>query len=247
MLNATVVNRLDLTKDLLFLYIKPDYIIPDFLPGQYVALGLPDVKQDGEKLKLIKRAYSIGSAPSEKGFYEFYIAIVPDGMFTPLLCQIKPGDRIFVAPKVTGTFTLKNAPQNSNLILVSTGTGIAPFMSMLRTPQTWINGRRISIVHGVRYESDLAYADELISLNKADKRLSYYPIVSRAAETWQGERGYVQRFFKEKIIKLDPSKDHVYICGNPAMIEEMQALLAEIGYTEHSKKQPGNLHLEKYW
>lgn len=246
MLNATIVNRVDLTKDLIFLQIKPDHGVPEFSPGQYVALGLPD-NPASEKVKLLKRAYSIGSPPSEKNHLEFYIAILPEGEFTPKLVAIKPGDRIFVAPKITGTFTLKNAPPDANLVLVSTGTGIAPFMAMLRTNSTWTGREQITIVHGVRYETDLAYADEIQALIEGGRPLKYYCTVSRAGEGWKGCCGYVQQYFTDGTISLNPAKDHVFLCGNPAMIEDVQKVLADKGYTENTRKQPGNLHLEKYW
>lgn len=258
MLNATIVRRIDITKDLLILHVSPDAGVPDFLPGQYVALALGDetaqehkgIELDVKPLqkpKLIKRAYSIGSPPTEKEYLEFYIAVVPGGELTPKVASLKAGDRIYVAPKITGTFTLKEVPQDANLVFVSTGTGIAPYMAMLRTPTTLNGVRRVSMIHGVRYETDLAYADELRAHVKKSNLVSYYPIVSRAQDTWSGEKGYVQKFFENGIINLNPDKDHVFLCGNPAMIEGMEKLLIEKGYKEHSRKSPGNMHLEKYW
>src|SRR5690606_7338020 len=126
--------------------------------------------------------------------------------------------------KITGTFVLKNAPADANYVFVSTGTGIAPFMAMLRTPETWADGREITIVHGVRYQSDLAYVDEIQALVNEGKKLKYFSIVSRADENWKGHKGYVQKFFEEGHIPVDPAKDHIFICGNPAMIEDLQKL-----------------------
>jgi ferredoxin--NADP+ reductase len=247
MLNATLIKRVDLTKDLIFVHIKPDAGVPDFHPGQYVALGLPDKNSGSEKIKLVKRAYSIGSPSHEKNHLEFYIAIVENGEFTPILSNLKEGDRLHVAPKITGTFTLKHAPETARLIFVSTGTGIAPFMAMLRTPTTWENGRKVVIIHGVRYQTDLAYADEIRALIAEGKDLEYHSIVSRADENWTGHRGYVQKLFKEGVVKVDPLNDHIFICGNPAMIEDLQKILEAGGSKENTKKSPGNLHLEKYW
>lgn len=256
MLNATVVNRIDLTPELLILQVKPEGEIPQFSPGQYVALGLysdatrpghfPPEREPQAAGKLIKRAYSIGSSPDTRGYLEFYIAVVPDGSLTSRVAMLKSGDKIFMAPKITGTFTLHDVPASSNLVLVSTGTGIAPFMSMLRTPSTWTAERTITVVHGVRYPKDLAYRDELASFS-ASHNLKYFPIVSREDPSWTGERGHLQKLFHTKMIALDPIKDHVFLCGNPAMIEEMEQLLIGQGYVVHSKKTPGSLHVEKYW
>lgn len=250
MLNATIVKRLDITKDLMILQVKPDSGVPDFVPGQYVALALGEngaLEGTGKKPRLIRRAYSIGSPPHEKQYLEFYVAVVAGGELTPKIAALGEGDRIFVTPKITGTFTLANVPQGSDLVLISTGTGIAPYMSMLRTPETWVPGRRIRMVHGVRYTSDLAYSDELSTLSEAREDFEYYSIVSRPDSSWQGYKGYVQNLIKDKTIELDPARDHVFLCGNPAMITDMEALLTGIGFREHTKRQPGNMHLEKYW
>ena len=256
MYNALVVRRIDLTPQLVIFHVKPDAGVPDFEPGQYVALGLlgseprgPGFKPDVEEVKadkIIKRAYSIGSSPAQKDFIELYIALVDDGALTPRLAVLSEGSRLFMAPKIVGHFTLHDLPEEKNAVLVSTGTGIAPFMSMIRTPSCWTPGRRFTMVHGVRYVSDLAYREELLSLQFKD-RLAYLPIVSRATEDWKGDRGHVQKLFEDGKVPLNPAKDHVFLCGNPAMIEGMQKLLESRGYTEHSKKHPGNMHLEKYW
>lgn len=248
MLNASVVRRINVTQDLIILHVKPDAGIPEFLPGQYVALalGATHVGISG-KPKLIKRAYSIGSSPQEQEHLEFYIAVVPGGELTPLVASLKEGDRLHVAPKITGTFTIKDLPEDANFIFVSTGTGIAPYMSMLRTSSTWNDKRRITMIHGVRYTTDLAYADELRQYEKENPRFKYLSIVSRPSDSWSGHKGHLQKFFKEGDVPLDPKFDHVFLCGNPAMIEDMEKHLLELGYIEHSRKQPGNLHLEKYW
>ncbi len=256
MLNATVAQRIEVTPELVILRVKPDQAITDFHPGQYVALGLfpeaprpshfPPERETQTPGKLIKRAYSIGSTPEEKEYVEFYIAIVPDGGLTSRLALTKPGDRIFMAPKITGTFTLHDVPTAANLVLVSTGTGIAPYMAMLRTSSTWTPDRKITIVHGVRYPKDLGYRDELKQY-EAQGKVRYVPIVSREDSSWQGERGHLQRLFERGVIVLNPQHDHVFLCGNPAMINEMEQLLLKQSYVVHSRKTPGNLHLEKYW
>lgn len=256
MLNATVAKRIEVTPELVIFRVKPDAPISEFHAGQYVALGLfpeakrpdnfPPEKEAHAPGKLIKRAYSIGSSPHVQDYLEFYVAIVPDGALTSRLALAMEGDRVFLAPKITGTFTLHDVPADANLVLVSTGTGIAPFMSMLRTPSTWTEGRRISVVHGVRYAKDLAYRDELVEFGSQGK-LQYHPIISREDPDWKGERGHLQKLFERQVLKLDPAKDHVFLCGNPAMIDEMEKLLLSQGYVVHSRKTPGNLHLEKYW
>ncbi|MFM1848423.1 MAG: hypothetical protein RL417_1897 [Pseudomonadota bacterium] len=256
MLNASIVKRVDVTPELVILSVKPDGGVPEFQPGQYVALGLfgsaerpghfPPEREAHAPDKIIKRAYSIGSSPANRESLEFYIAIVPDGGLTSRLALVREGDRVFLAPKITGTFTLEHVSPERNLVLVSTGTGLAPFMSMVRTPATWSAGRRITIVHGVRHAADLGYRAELEALQERGIGLVYHPVVSRDA-AWSGARGHVQSLFEGGVVGADPARDNVFLCGNPAMVEGMETLLVGRGYSVHSKKTPGNLHLEKYW
>lgn len=257
MLNATLVDRIDITKDLTIFRVLPDSGVGNFQSGQYMALGLMGDAARGEGLppepepatpgKLIKRAYSIGSAPDEKGFLEFYIAIVPTGALTSRLVRLNVGDRLYAAPKIAGTFTLAEVAPEKNLILVATGTGLAPFVSMVRSKSTWTPGRQITILHGVRYERDLAYRDELLTLSR-EMPLRYIAYVSREEEK-EGifRKGYVQRAFDGGLVPVDSARDNVFLCGNPSMVEEVEALLIGKGFTVHSKKTPGNLHVEKYW
>jgi len=258
MLNATVIKRIDITSELVQFFVRPDeFSIPDFSPGQYVALGLPGSAPRPDYYppeietprpdKLIKRAYSIGSSPAQKEYLEFYIALVPDGALTSRLAMIRENDRIYLSPKLVGTFTLKDVPDSSNLVLVSTGTGIAPYMSMLRHQSIWVPNRKICVVHGVRFCKDLAYREELTALAAKHHDFTYFATISRDDPEWSGSKGYVQNLFKDKIIEIDPTADRVFLCGNPSMVEEMQTFLATRGFKEHTRKQPGNLHLEKYW
>ncbi len=256
MLNATVVKKILIAKGLAVFCVKPDEAIADFIPGQYATLGvfgsaprpvdfppettvfLPD--------KLIKRPYSIASAPTNKEYVEFYLAILPEGDFTSRIELVKEQDRIYMAPKMKGTFTLRHVPEGTNLLMVSTGTGLAPYVSMLRTPGIWERYKKITLLHGVRYAHDFAYRDELLNLTKTND-FYYEAIVSRPDESWAGHKGYVQELLKNHVIVTDPATDHVLLCGNPGMIKDMSELLVTVGFKEHTKREPGNLHIEKYW
>jgi ferredoxin--NADP+ reductase len=257
MLNATLTKKIEVTDSLIISHVKPDAEIPDFRAGQYVALGLsadlprpanfPPERKPPPPGTLIRRAYSIASSPEERDHLEFCIAVVLEGSLTSRLTLLQPGDRMRAEPKITGMFTLEGTPEDANLVLVATGTGIAPYMSMLRTPSTWTAGRKISLIHGVRYAQDLAYRDEIEQFSQTRADFSYHPVVSRGDGAWKGRRGHVQQIFQNGDFALDAAKDHVFLCGNPQMIDETEALLTPNGYRLHSRKTPGNLHLERYW
>jgi ferredoxin--NADP+ reductase len=254
LLNATVVDNLLLSPGLFLLRVLPDAPIPDFKPGQYVALGLPLAEtaagqSASPRRSLTKRAYSIASSPSDKDALEFYIARVEDGALSPGLSELRAGDRLFVQKKFTGAFTTCEVVAGKNLILIATGTGIAPFISMLRTPEVLRRFGRITILHGVRYKRDLAYAEEITTLiNSAEYDLEYFRAVSREEVEEEGLRtGYVQSYVAEGLVTVNKETDHVFLCGNPSMIESVVTLLTAAGFQEHSRKQSGNLHLENYW
>jgi ferredoxin--NADP+ reductase len=257
MLNATIVKRIEVSQGLVIFYVKPDQAFNNFQPGQYVTLGLPGSAsrpasfpaeaeaQDADKL--IKRPYSIASSPEQSEYLELYIAIVPEGLLTSRMAMLKEGDRVFCAQKIIGTFTTAPIPAEHDLILVSTGTGIAPFLSMVRTPSIWSSGRKITIIHGARFEGDLAYRTELTELAKSNTNFKYYPVLSRKNDGWTGQAGYVQHLFEKNVVVADPKRQDIMICGNPKMIEDLKAVLVPKGYTVHSKRSPGNLHVEEYW
>lgn len=251
MLNSTLIERIDVARGLFILKIQPDFNIPDFVPGQYVALGLPksDVASDGEKRqKLIKRAYSVASAPNQKEHLEFYLAIVENGELTPRLHHMCVGERLFVSPKFVGTFTLSSLVEGKDMVFVSTGTGIAPYISMLRAGEVFTMAPSITLLHGVRYETDLAYSKELRGYESLHSNFRYIATISRAGEHWHGNRGYVGRFLLDETVPVSVENTHVFMCGNPAMIDENEDFLIKKGFSVYSKRNPtGNIHHEKYW
>lgn len=258
MLNATIEQKKVFNPGLFLLRVRPDTPFQLFLPGQYVTLGLPgsaarppDGPGDPEEVKpdkLIRRAYSIASAPHERDAVEFYVALVPEGLLTPRLMMLKEGDRVHMTPKCVGKFTLDGVPQESSLVFLSTGTGIAPFISMIRTPAVWEGRESITLLHGVRYVSDLSYTEELLALEqKVGPRFRYVPVVSREDPPPGGYRGYVQRILSVADVRAEAGKDHVFACGNPAMVTEVETSLLACGFKLHEGKAHGDLHLEKYW
>ncbi len=266
-LNAIVSQRIEISPGLAILRVVPDgWELDDFKPGQFAVLGLPgkaprcDVcdpdEEEGHPDKLIKRAYSIASSSVAREFLEFYVALVRSGALTPRLFALSPGDRLWVSPKMRGLFTLDDVPEDKNVVLISTGTGLAPYMSMLRTRLTCDGERRFAVLHGARHSWDLGYRSELMTLDRLCGNFTYAATVSRPEEeggVWRGPAGYVQDLWTSRWLEenagLAPSAQHthVFLCGNPSMIEDMVAVLERDGFREHKKKQPGQIHAERYW
>ncbi len=250
-LNATLVSRRDFHRELAVFKVRPlAGNVPEFQPGQYITLGLPTDATPGSKL--IKRAYSVASSPKQRDALDLYIVLVSEGQLTPRLWQLKPGDKLWMDKRCKGTFSMEGVPDGQDLVMVSTGTGLAPFLSMYHTWCGTGRWRRYVIVNGVRHAPDLGYRADLESLTRTDPTVQYIPMVTRD-EDWTGVKGRVQTLLDnnlyEKLVgaPLDSKQCHVFLCGNPDMTNQMQATLEQRGFVTHSKKTPGNLHVEKYW
>ncbi len=265
--NAIVLQRVEVAPGLMILRVAPDgWELPEFTPGQFNVLGMPgtaprcELSDAEENLKdpekLLKRAYSIASSSVAKEFLEFYITLVRSGGLTPRLFALGPGDRVFLGEKITGRFTLEEVPEDQNLLLIGTGTGLAPYMSMIRTVLPKRLDRRITVVHGARHSWDLGYRAELNTMARLAPNLTYIPVITRPAEEtvpWNGLSGYLQDLWRDGSLSAAigetprPEDTHVFLCGSPAMIEGAVEALAEDGFVEHTRKQDGQVHVERYW
>lgn len=268
-LNAVVLQRVDIGPALMVLQVAPDgWLLPDFKPGQYTTIGLPETaprapgtkppREPAKPGEMIKRAYSIASAPRVRDYMEFYLALVEDGSLTPRLWNLQAGDRLFMSPRVVGTFTLDTVPPDKQIVMISTGTGLGPFMAMLHNDFVGGSARQWALFHGVRSSRDLGYRSELMALQHLNRNFLYVPVISRPQNEpvpWTGTTGYVQNSFTSGLLDQawgfapTPDNTHVYICGNPAMIDQTVATLETAGYSEyHHRKNPGGqIHLERYW
>jgi len=182
--------------------------------------------------------------------------LVQGGQLTPHLFKLEEGDTLWLSKRIVGLFTMDDLPGDKQVVLASTGTGIAPYMSMLRGGLAKPSERKIAVIHGVRFSADLVYAQELETMAKANPNLLYAGTVSRAHKNptpWHGEQGYVQDVWKRGRVesawglKPEAQNCHIFLCGNPRMIEDMTALLKTEGFKEHSRREPGQIHIEKYW
>ncbi len=255
--NAVVKNIKDITPEikLFFISFKDGHKF-EFKAGQFAVLALPDDANnlDGE---WHRRAYSITSAPSQDEV-EFYIVLVKDGRLTPRLFNLKPGDEIFMGEKPAGLMNFNGVEEDANLLFISTGTGIAPFVSMIREHKDEIlNGKRqVALIHGARHTYELGFKGELEELQKKSPYFHYYPIVSRADQEvgmeWNGYKGHAQNLItngtveKDFGVKIKPEDFHVFLCGNPKMVDECVEIFTNKGFTRHTLKEKGNLYFDKH-
>ena len=272
--NAVLSFRQDINHELSIFRISPDSGDKlSFLPGQYAELAIPD-GDEGPGKKLLRRSYSIASAPSNPAYLEFYIVRVDGGAFTPKLFSLAVGDRLWLGPKIKGKFTLEEIPQGSDVVMVATGTGLAPFLSMVREHKENPPWRRAVLIHGARYQHDLGYKEELLVLQNQYHWFSYLTTLTRepADSGWLGNRGRVQSLFTtltaaeidacvlagESILSDSllasalgqapaVQSTHFLLCGNPQMIDDLEMLLGKASFKAHKKREPGNLHIERYW
>lgn len=263
--NATLTDRHDITPRLAIFRVRPDSPEYAFVAGQYTVLGLkqaeprlpggPAESGDPDPAKMLRRPYSICSAVHQPDALEFYISLLDGGELTPRLFNLRPGARVFLGGQARGTLTLESVPPSSNLLLVATGTGLGPYVSMLRSHAENFPAQQVGVLHGARYARDLGYRAELEHYAHSYANLHYLPSVSRPAENpdWTGATGRVQRwldaddFAAHFGFPLEPVQTHVFLCGNPGMIQEAQERLLGRGFTLEAKGVAGDLHVEKYW
>jgi len=221
-----------------------------FSNGHFTMIGL----RVNEKPLL--RAYSIVSANYEDHL-EFLSIKVPDGPLTSRLQHIKVGDTVIVGRKPTGTLLIDYLLPGKRLYLLSTGTGLAPFMSIVRDPETYEKFEQVILVHGVREVDELAYHDLLVEHlpnheflgELVSSKLRYYPTVTREAYKNMGrvtnliENGKI--FDDLQVPQLDPANDRVMICGSPAMLRDLKVMLEQRGFKEGNTSIPGDFVIER--
>lgn len=223
-----------------------------FTPGQFARIGV-ETPTGGA----VWRAYSIVSAAYDEHL-EFFSVVIPGGKFTSRLALFKPGDRILVEKASYGFLTLDRFVGGDDLWMISSGTGLGPFLSILHDPQTWSRFENLILVHSVRQPEELAYRDEIAAFEKhvllsgERARLRYVPVVTRvccpdalsARIPLLIEDG---RLEKTAGAGLDLERSRLMICGNPQMANDLRALLTGRGFRVGRRNDPGQLAFENYW
>ena len=221
-----------------------------FLSGQFAMIGL---EVDGRPLL---RAYSMASANHEDNL-EFFSIKVPDGPLTSRLQHLKEDDIILVGRKPTGTLIQDNLLPGRRLYLLSTGTGLAPFVSIIKDPETYTRYEQIILVHGCRKIAELAYGEKIVAdLSEHDYfgdlvrgQLTYYPTVTR--EPFRNRGRITHLIEKGRLFEdvgqpqLNLAEDRVMLCGSPAMLADLKPLLESRGFAEGSSSEPGHFVIER--
>jgi len=212
-----------------------------FEAGQFVRIAL-DI--GGER---IARPFSFVNPPADPRL-EFYGIVLPEGPLSPRLARLAPGDSLFVASNPAGFLVLSELPDRDSLWLMSTGTGIAPFLSILRTEAPWKRFRNVVLVHAVRHAAELVYRETIGQM----KDLRYVPFVSR--ESAPGAlAGRIPaavtdgRLEAAAGLRLAPETSQVMLCGNPDMLKDTTAALVARGLRKHRRRNPGHISVESFW
>lgn len=238
---ARLISRRRVTDALAIITFEPEAKV-NFLPGQFVALGIQ------ERGKLIHRDYSIASSPDDD-VLEFFIERVDEGDFTVRLFQLGPGAEVIVSPP-QGTLLLDRESGRPHHLMIATVTGIAPFLSMVRTlvideGRGAVPGMRLTVLHGASYANEFGYDADLRRTAATHPWLTYIPVVSRPTENpgWQGETGRVETVIEKTMDarQWTPRDTTAYLCGHPGMIEQGKKILVDRGFLEAQIRE------EQYW
>jgi len=241
--HAEIIRRVDFAPDLWMFRIRSGGKF-NFVPGQYATLGVEASE------KRVERPYSIVSAPWEEEI-EFFFELVPEGALTPLLHKLQPGDPVLMRKAPKGRFSLDTQGGKTNHLLISTVTGVAPFVSYLRTlGKEWKEGRfdgshKLFLLNGASRSWELGYVEELQRYAEEVPWLQYVPTVSRPWDdpNWKGEVGRVDELIRKYSDSWGVTGENGvgYLCGHPEMIEHGKGILKRIGFTKEFLRE------EIYW
>ena len=246
LIEGTVVGRTDWTEKLFSLKIQASMM--PFKAGQFTKLALPTPEGEWQR-----RAYSMINAPNEK-ILEFLLVTVPEGDLSPRLDILQPGDKLYVGEDPAGFMTLDEIPETArDLWLLSTGTAIGPFLSILADPASQQQFERVVLVHAVRKEEELIYRERIAEIQQRfGDRFHYIPVVSREKVSYALSGRIPQLLSSGALsefagVELDPINSFFLLCGNPEMLHDSRDTLQEMGYKKHLRREVGQFTSENYW
>lgn len=221
-----------------------------FVAGQFARLALP--APPGSKEPMLGRPYSFVNPP-DLAPHEFYFNVLPEGPLSPRLAALENGAAIWLLERANGFFSIPELPPAAALWCLSTGTGIGPFLSILRTAEAWEKFERIVLVHAVRYARELTHQDAIAGVGAAHSgRFTYAPFVSREAHAG-ALSGRIPDAIRDGRLEasvglpIAAENAHVMLCGNPAMVSDSQVVLEARGLRRHRRREPGHYTVETYW
>jgi ferredoxin--NADP+ reductase len=220
--------------------------IEPFQPGQFTRLGL---EIDGE---VVGRPYSLVNPPGEQPL-EFLFGVVRGGPLSPRLAALEEDARVLVAPRANGFLVLSEVPDRRHLWLVASGTGIGPFLSMLRTAEPWQRFEKVVLVHAVRHRHDLSFGDLIEeAAARHGSRFAFVPFVSREPTDFALPGRIPEAIADGRLeararVTISPEQSQFMLCGNPAMVDDVTAALIARDLKKHRRKDPGHISVESYW
>jgi ferredoxin--NADP+ reductase len=244
-LNARVKENKQWNDRLHSLRLEADF--PQFKAGQFTRLAL---EIDGE---VVSRPFSLVNSPDEQ-VLDFYFIEVPNGQLSTRLAKLKAGDEMLLAPKPAGLLTVDQLPDARHLYLLATGTGIGPFLSIVKSSLAWQRFEKVVLVHAVRFQDELTYQDTIAEVQgEHGEDFIYIPFVSREQCDFALEGRIPQAIDDGRLehrtgLDINAENSQIMLCGNPAMIQEtMDLLIEKRGLKKHSRRDPGQISIEKYW
>jgi len=243
-LPGKVVEKKQWCADLFSLKISTSPLI--FSSGQFVSVGL-DIEN-----KVLARPYSLVNTPQET-LLEIHFNSVKDGILSHRLAGLVAGDTVQISDRASGLLTLEEVPDVSHLWLFATGTGIGPFLSVLKTSEPWQRFEKIILCYSVKTLEKLAYRDDFAKLRlRYPEQFCFVPFITReeipetihSRITTSIENGELE---SRAVLKISPNSNHIMLCGNSKMVGDVTTLLEKRGLRRHTRREPGHIATEKYY
>ena len=241
-LTGKVVEKKRWNERLFSLHIRCDF--NTFESGQFVRVAL-DI--EGER---VARPYSLVNKPDDE-YLEIYFNIVEEGPLTPKLAGLESGDEIFVTDRANGFLTVTEVPECRYLWMLATGTGVGPFLSMLKNKDVWQRFEKVVLGYSVRDLSELAYQQQIIAIeNQRERQFSFVPFVTREKVDGAINQRITESIEDDSLEKrtgiIIDEDSHIMMCGNSAMISSVTEVLEKRGLRKHRRREPGHITTEKY-